>query len=47
MSLGGGLGGMLAWWLIFAVALLPYFAFREVEAAVGADMISKLLLGRI
>ncbi|BAQ18610.1 DUF4339 domain-containing protein [Methyloceanibacter caenitepidi] len=47
LSLGGGLGGMLAWWLIFSVALFPYFAFREVEAAVGADMMRKLLLGRI
>ena len=47
MSLGGGLGGMLAWWLIFSVALFPYFAFREVEAAVGSDMMRKLLLGRM
>lgn len=47
LSLGGGLGGMLAWWLIFTVALFPYFAFREVEAAVGADMMRKLLLGRM
>ena len=47
LSLGGGLGGMLAWWLIFSVALFPYFAFREVEAAVGADMMRKLLLGRM
>ena len=46
-SLGGGLGGMLAWWLIFCLALLPYFAFREVEAAVGADMMGKLLFGRL
>ncbi|MDJ0514410.1 MAG: DUF4339 domain-containing protein [Methyloceanibacter sp.] len=46
-SLGGGWGGMLAWWLILSLALLPYFAFREVEAAVGADMMGKLLLGRI
>lgn len=47
MSLGGGLGGMFAWWLIFSLALIPYFAFREVEAAVGADMMSKLMLGRL
>ncbi|MEM9591278.1 MAG: DUF4339 domain-containing protein [Pseudomonadota bacterium] len=45
-SLGGGWGGMLAWWLILSLALVPYFAFREAEAAVGADMMSKLLLGR-
>ena len=47
MTVGGGLGGMLAWWVIFSVALLPYFAFREVEGAVGADMMGKLLFGRI
>ncbi|WP_158008276.1 hypothetical protein [Methyloceanibacter methanicus] len=46
-SLGGGPGGMLAWWLIFCLTLLPYFAFREVEAAVGADMMGKLLFGRL
>lgn len=45
-SLGGGLGGMVAWWLIFSMALIPYFTFREVEAAVGADMMGKLLFGR-
>jgi len=47
VSLGGGLGGMFAWWLILSVALLPYFAFREVEATIGADMMRKLLLGRM
>jgi hypothetical protein len=47
LSLGGGLGGMFAWSLILSVALLPYFAFREVEATVGADMMRKLLLGRM
>jgi hypothetical protein len=47
LSLGGGLGGMFAWWLILSVALLPYFAFREVEATIGADMMRKLLLGRM
>jgi len=47
MTLGGGLGGMLAWWVIFCVALLPYFAFRELEGAVGADMMGKLLFGRM
>ena len=47
LSLGGGLGGMFAWWLILSVALLPYFAFREIEATIGADMMRKLLLGRM
>ncbi|HML92903.1 DUF4339 domain-containing protein [Methyloceanibacter sp.] len=46
MSLGGGLGGMLALWIILCVALLPYFAFKGFEAAVGADMLRKLLFGR-
>lgn len=46
MSLGGGLGGTLAWCLVFSIALLPYFALREIEAAVGADMIRKLLFRR-
>jgi len=46
MSLGGGLGGMLALWIILCVALLPYFAFKGFEAAVGADMLGKLLFGR-
>lgn len=46
MSLGGGLGGMLALWLIFTVAMLPYFAFKEFESAVGADMLAKLLFRR-
>lgn len=46
MSLGGGFGGMLALWIILCVALLPYFAFKGFEAAVGADMLGKLLFGR-
>lgn len=44
-DLAGGIAGTLALWLIFCVALLPYFAFKELERAVGADMIAKLLLG--
>ena len=31
--------------LIFCVALLPYFVFKELERAVGAGMFAKLLLG--
>jgi hypothetical protein len=44
-ALAGGFVGTLALWLIFCVALLPYFAFKELERAVGADMIGKLLFG--
>jgi len=44
-ALAGGIAGTLTLWLIFCVALLPYFAFKELERAVGADMIRKLLLG--
>jgi GYF domain 2 len=44
-SLGGSLIGAAALWLIFCVALMPYFAFKELERAVGPDMIRKLLLG--
>nr|NIP87469.1 hypothetical protein [Gammaproteobacteria bacterium] len=41
----GGIFGTVVLWLIFCVALLPYFAFKELERAVGADMIRKLMLG--
>jgi len=44
-ALGGSLVGTMALWLIFGVALLPFFAFKEFERAVGAEMIWKLLLG--
>jgi len=44
-ALGGSLVGTAALWLIFCVALLPFFAFKEFERAVGAEMIWKLLLG--
>jgi uncharacterized protein DUF4339 len=42
----GGIIGTLSLWLIFCVALMPYFAFKELERAVGPDMIRKLMLGR-
>lgn len=45
-AVGGGLVGALTLWLIFCVALLPFFAFKELERAVGPDMIRTLLLGR-
>lgn len=44
-NLGGVLGtGML--WIVFFGALFPYFTFKEFEAAVGADMVRKLFLGK-
>ncbi len=45
-ALGGSVFGTMALWFIFCVALMPYFAFKEFERAVGPDMIRKLLLGR-
>ncbi len=45
-SVVGGLSGMLAWSFILSLALLPYFVFREVEVAIGADMMRKLLFRR-
>jgi|GEM_PF-745649 len=45
-ALGGSVLGTMALWLIFCVALMPYFAFKELERAVGPEMLRKLLLGR-
>jgi hypothetical protein len=45
-ALGGSILGTMALWFIFCVALMPYFAFKELERAVGPDMLRKLLLGR-
>ena len=42
---GGSVVSALTVWLIFCVALLPFFAFKEFERAVGLGMIRKLLLG--
>jgi len=46
LGAGGGLLGTLTLWLIFSIAMLPYFAFKAFERAVGADMIAKLLFGK-
>ncbi len=43
LSAVGGLGGVLAWLLTMSLALFPYFVFREVEDAIGPDMMRKLL----
>jgi len=42
---GSGPMGALGLWLIFCVALIPYFAFREIEQAVGPEMFRRLLFG--
>jgi hypothetical protein len=39
--------GALALWLIFCVALIPYFAFKEIEQAVGPAMFQRLLFGTL
>ena len=44
---GGGLIGALALWLVFCLALIPYFAFREIERAVGPEMFRRLLFGNM
>jgi hypothetical protein len=44
---GGGLMGALGLWLVFCVALIPYFAFREIERAVGPEMFRRLLFGNL
>ena len=46
-DIGGGLIGTLALWLIFCVALIPYFAYREIEMAIGPEMFRRLLLGNL
>jgi len=43
--IGGGLGGGIAVWIIFSIALIPFFGFKEFQRAVGPDMIRKLLFG--
>jgi uncharacterized protein DUF4339 len=44
--LGGSLIGTVLLWLIFCVALIPFFAFKELQRAVGPDAFQKLLFGR-
>jgi hypothetical protein len=45
-ALGGSLLGTVALWLIFCVALVPFFAFKELERVVGPAAFLKLLFGR-
>lgn len=44
--IGGGFAGAFALWLIFCVALVPFFAFKELERVVGPAAFRKLLFGR-
>jgi uncharacterized protein DUF4339 len=45
-NVGGGLGGAFGLWLIFCIALVPFFAFKELERVVGPAAFLKLLFGR-
>jgi hypothetical protein len=42
---GGTVLGFVLLWCIFCLVLVPFFAFKEVERAVGPDMFRALLLG--
>ncbi len=42
----GGVFGTVALWIILTVAMVPYFAFRAFQRAVGPDVIRKLLFVR-
>ena len=43
---GGGLPGLLSTAVIMAVALIPFFAFRDVNRALGGNRMVELVLGR-
>ncbi len=45
-DVGGGFGGAFVLWLIFCIALVPFFAFKELERVVGPAAFLKLLFGR-
>jgi hypothetical protein len=42
---GGSLGGIFSEALILTVALIPFFAFREIGRVLGADRLKSLLFG--
>ena len=42
---GGGLAGLLSVAMIFFVALIPFFAFRNLSRELGADRLKGLLFG--
>ncbi|MGH6737047.1 MAG: DUF4339 domain-containing protein [Methyloceanibacter sp.] len=43
---GGSFLGALSLWLIFCVALIPFFAFKEIERAIGQAEFRILLFGK-
>ena len=43
---GGGLPGLISTAVIMAVALIPFFAFRDVNRALGGNRLVELVLGR-
>ena len=43
---GGGLKGVFSVGLIMAVALIPFFAFREISRVVGASELLSLVFTR-
>lgn len=43
---GGGLPGLISTAVIMAVALIPFFAFRDVNRALGGNQLVELVLGR-
>jgi hypothetical protein len=43
---GGTVLGFVLLWCIFCLVLIPFFAFKEIERAVGPDMLRALLFGR-
>jgi hypothetical protein len=42
---GGSLGGIFSVALILTVALIPFFAFREIGRVLGADRLKSLIFG--
>lgn len=45
-ALGGGIVSALCFWIIFSVALAPFFAFKEIGRVLGPDKFRMMLLGR-
>lgn len=43
---GGGVAGLVSTAVIMAVALIPFFAFRDVNRALGGNRLIELVLGR-
>lgn len=43
---GGGLRGVVLVWIILTVGLLPFFAFREIDAALGGRKLRTMLFAK-